>query len=108
MPCQLSRSNKGWHAQWFYLKNHPTVPLLDFTRPLIEEASLTWLWGPPDKEKKRMHDILEAAASLKSHDLHGAGVIGAYHARRVELLMARALPFFMMMPVVELSGTVLA
>ena len=55
-----------------------------------------------------MHDILEAIASLRSHGLCGAGVIGAYHVRRVAPLMACALPLFVMMPVVELSGTVLA
>ena len=38
MPCQLSRSNKGWHAQWFYMKNDATTPLPDFTICLIEEA----------------------------------------------------------------------
>jgi hypothetical protein len=38
MPLQLSRSNKGWHAQWFYLKNDAAAPLPKFTRRLIEEA----------------------------------------------------------------------
>ena len=108
MPCQLSRSNKGWHAQWFYLKNDPTTPLPDFTMCLIEEAPSTWSWGPPVKEKKSMYDILEAIASLRNRDHHGASVIGAYHARRVEPLMARTLPLLGMMPVVELDRTVLA
>ena len=108
MPCQLSRSNKGWHVQWFYLKNDPTAPLLDFTGCLIEEAPPMWSWGPPDKEKRRMHDILETIASLRSHDLCGAGVIGAYHERRVAPLMARALPLYGMTPGAQLDGTVLA
>ena len=90
------------------MKNNPASPLSDFTGRLIKEAPPTWPWGPPDKEKKRMHDILEAIASLRSHGLCGAGVIGAYHVRRVAPLMACALPLFVMMPVVELSGTVLA
>ena len=38
MPCQLLRSNKRWHAQWFYVKNATAAPLSDFTRCLIEEA----------------------------------------------------------------------
>jgi len=38
MPCQLSRSNKGWHSHWFYLKNDPTAPLLVFSRRLVEEV----------------------------------------------------------------------
>ena len=57
-----------------------------------------WSWGPPEKEKKRMHDILDAIVFLKSHGLRGADVIGAYHARRVTSLMARALPLYGMTP----------
>ena len=34
----LSTSNKGWHSQWFYLKNDVIGPLLEFTGRLIEEA----------------------------------------------------------------------
>ena len=32
MPCQLSRSNKGWHSHWFYQKNDTTAPLPVFSR----------------------------------------------------------------------------
>ena len=35
---QLSTSNKGWHSQWFYLKNNAVAPLSEFTGRLIEEA----------------------------------------------------------------------
>ena len=38
MPCQLSRSNKGWHVLWFYVKNNVATPL-KFTRCLFEEVS---------------------------------------------------------------------
>jgi len=89
------------------LKNDPTSPLLDFTGRLIEEASLMWPWGPPVNEKKKMHDILKAIILLRSCSLRGANIIGAYHARRVAPLMVRALPLFRMVPVVELSGTML-
>ena len=57
-----------------------------------------WSWGPPEKKKKRMRDILDAIVFLKSHGLRGASVIGAYHARRVGPLMARALPLYGMTP----------
>jgi len=75
-------------VQWFYVKNNAAAPLPDFTGCLIEEAPKVWLWGPPKKQKKRMHDILDAIVFLKSHGLHRAGVIEAYHARRVVPLMA--------------------
>jgi hypothetical protein len=38
MSLQLSRSNKGWHVLWFYLKNDAAAPLPDFTRRLIEKV----------------------------------------------------------------------
>jgi hypothetical protein len=31
MSLQLSRSNKAWHAQWFYLRNDAAAPLPEFT-----------------------------------------------------------------------------
>ena len=74
-------------------------PLLDFTGHLIEEAPPVWGWGPPPKkEKKRLYDLLDAIMLLKSDGLHGASVIGAYHARRVVPLMARVLPLYGMTP----------
>ena len=38
MTYPLSRSNKGWHALWFYVKNDDDAHLSDFTGRLIEEA----------------------------------------------------------------------
>ena len=38
----LSMSNKGWHLQWFYLKNDPAAPLPKFTGCLIEDALEQW------------------------------------------------------------------
>jgi len=79
-----------------------------FSEPLVEEVLPSWPWGPPIKEKKRMCGLLKAIMFLKTHGLHGAGVIRGYHARRVTSLMARTRPLFGMMPIVELGGTVLA
>ena len=64
--------------------------------------------GSPVKEKKKMCDILVAFVLRRSYSLHGASVIGAYHARRVASLMAHALPLFKMVPVMKLGGTVLS
>ena len=68
----------------------------------------SWPWGPPVKEKKRLHDILEAITSLRSHGLCGASVIGAYHARRVAPLMARTLLLYRITPRMQPDGTTLA
>jgi len=107
MPCQLSRSKKGWHWHWFYLKSDPAAPLPVFSRRLIEEVPPSWPWGPPIKEKKRMHDLLKAIAFLKTHDLRGASVIREYHTRRMAPLMARVLPLYGMTLGMQLVGTTL-
>ena len=39
--------------------------------------------------------------------MKGLGIIGAYHARRVAPLMARALPLYQMVPEASFEGTVL-
>ena len=90
MPCQLSRSNKGWHSHWFYLKNDPAAPLSILSGRLVEEVPSSWPWGPLIKEKKRMHDHLEAITFLKTHSLRRLGVTRGYHVRRVAPLMACA------------------
>jgi hypothetical protein len=37
MATALSKSNKGWHKQWFNLKNDADAPMPIFTGRLIEE-----------------------------------------------------------------------
>ena len=43
----------------------------------------------------------------KGPGVKGSGIIGAYHARRVAPLMARALPLYRMVPGESFEGTVL-
>jgi hypothetical protein len=66
MATALSKSNKGWHKQWFYLKNDPDTPLPIFSGHLIEEPLQSWGWGPIDKEKRRLGDLLKAIVLLKA------------------------------------------
>jgi hypothetical protein len=108
MAIMPSKSNKGWHLLWFYVKNDVNAPLPTFTGHTIEEASPAWVWGPMEKKKTRLADLLEVIALLKCHGLQGIGVVGVYHPRRVAPLMARALPLYGMVRVVQLDGTVLA
>jgi hypothetical protein len=42
MATALLKSNKGWHKQWFYLKNDADAPLPVFTSYLIKEPSESW------------------------------------------------------------------
>ena len=79
----LSMSNKGWHLQWFYLKNNAAAPLPEFTRRLIEDAPESWRkWGIPKKDKKKIRDHIAAIHILKENGLRGSSIIGAYHTRR--------------------------
>jgi hypothetical protein len=108
MAIALSKSNKGWHKQWFYLKNDTDAPLLAFTNRSIEEPPESWGWDPVDAEKRRLGDLLMAIVLLKHHSLHATGIVRAYHARRVAPLMARVLSLYQMTPEAPLKGTVLS
>jgi hypothetical protein len=107
MLLSLMTSNKGWHKQWFYLRNDPAAPLSIFFGSFIESAPKTWVWGPPAKEQDRLEDHLKAIAILKECVLHEVGVIGVYHVRRLVPLMVCPLPMYQMMPQSPLDGMVM-
>ncbi|XP_072151344.1 uncharacterized protein [Setaria viridis] len=108
MAMKTAASHKGWHQQWFYVKNYSNSPLPEFTGRVIEVAPEVWSYGPVEKEKKRITGLLQAIEHLKGRGLTGAGVIGAYHARRVAPLMLRVRPLSEMTPGAPTEGTVLA
>jgi hypothetical protein len=62
-PIVVTKSNKGWHKPWFYLKNDAIDCLPEFTGCTIEEAPDQWGHGPVEKEKKRLCDLIDAIAS---------------------------------------------
>ena len=88
----LSTSNKGWHSQWFYIKDDAAAPMPVFSGRVVEEVPGSWKWGVLTKEKKNINDLLAILRILKDRGVKGMGIIGAYHARRVAPLMARVLP----------------
>ena len=104
----LLTSNKGWHSQWFYLKNDAIALLSEFIGRLIEEALEQWRkWGIPKKDKKKIRDHITAIHILKESGLKGSGVIRAYHARRVAPLTMHVLPLYVMVPKASFDRTVL-
>ena len=107
MSIRLSKSNKGWHKLWFYLRNDAAGPLPIFTGHPIEEAPNVWRYGPIGREQKRLGDLLKAIMTLKGHGLHGTNIIRAYHVRRLASLMARTLPMWKMTPDSAPVGTVM-
>ena len=61
----LSTSNKGWHSQWFYVKNDAAAPLPIFTGRYIVETLGSWGWGVTGKEKKHLNGLLATLQTLK-------------------------------------------
>ena len=104
---RLATSNKGWHSQWFYVRDDVSATLPKYTGRLIVDAPASWGWGVQTKDKKHISDLLSALHALKGRGVKGSGIIGAYHARRVAPLMARVLPLHRMMPGISFEGTVL-
>ena len=76
---RLSTSNKGWHSQWFYVKDDMAAPLPVYSGRLIEEVPGSWKWGVLGKDKKRVKDHLAALQIQKERGVKGSGIIGAYH-----------------------------
>ena len=42
---RLVTSNKGWHSQWFYVRDDVSATLPRYTGCLIEKAPESWTWG---------------------------------------------------------------
>ena len=55
LPCD---SNRGWHGEWFYIRNPVEAPFPAFTgeRPEKQES---WSWGCARKERKKVEVIEE-------------------------------------------------
>ena len=78
-----STSNKGWHSQWFYIKDDLSATLPKYSGRLIDEAPEPWQGGCLTPAKKHLTDLLAAIHSLKVRGVKGSGIIGCYHVRRV-------------------------
>lgn len=99
IPLRLCSSNKGWHGQWFYLRNHGAPStighgLLAFLPQVPSEAPQSWAWGVPKEGEKRMFGAFAAVAFLRDRGVTLPGVIGNYLRRGVAPLMVRWLSLF--------------
>jgi hypothetical protein len=107
IPMKGVSSNKGWHQKWFYLRNHDDTPLPDFMSRWYKAAPEKWMYDPLQPEMKRIQSLLQVVRCLVNAGVTGAGVIAAYHERRVLPLMHQERHLFDMVPGVSLEGTVL-
>ena len=54
-PCS---SNRGWHGEWFYIRNPETAPFLAFTDRRSKERE-SWSWGCGRKGRHKVEAIEE-------------------------------------------------
>jgi hypothetical protein len=101
ISLRLCSSNKGWHDQWFYRRNHGALSAVGHGLPAFlpkapSEAPQSWVRGVPKKGEKRTVGAIATMAILRGRGVTLAGVIGDNLRQGVAPLMARRLPLFKM------------
>ena len=74
LPCD---SNRGWHGEWFYIRNSVVAPFLAFTGGRPEKQD-SWMWGCAKKEKHKVGVIEEELRKLMKHGLDGVRLFHTY------------------------------
>ncbi|RLM48871.1 hypothetical protein C2845_PMPSC055782 [Panicum miliaceum] len=88
-------SNKGWHDDWFYIRNPTEAPSPKFhgERP-VKDAS--WSWGTSTPEKalvKAMKEIIQS--HVVKEGLNGVRLFHTMRERRVMPLVERMRPMWL-------------
>ena len=89
-PCD---SNRGWHGEWFYIRNPAGAPFLAFTdgRPVKQKS---WSWGYTHIEKHKVEAIEEELQKLIRGGLDGVRVFYTLYRRWVAPLVERTHPMW--------------
>ena len=87
-------SNRGWHGEWFYIRNPTEAPFPVFTggRP---EKQKSWSWGCARPERHKVEVIEEDLRKLIRLCLDGVRVFCTLFRRRVAPLAERTRPMWM-------------
>jgi hypothetical protein len=88
----LKSSNRGWHSEWFYIKND-SASLHKFTRQALVPGD-HWGWGPDKLEKKKVELILCEVQELKRSLVTGPGLCWTFFSLRIQPPKARAHPIW--------------
>ena len=89
-PCD---SNRGWHGEWFYIRNPTEASFPPFTRRRPERRD-SWSWGPASRQNKL--EVIEAELQkLVQHDLDGLRVFHTFFRRWVTPLVERSWSMWM-------------
>ena len=86
IPCD---SNRGWHGEWFYIRNPTEAPFPVFTGGRLEKQD-SWSWGCARKEKHKVGVIEEELQKLVKRGLDGVRVFHTLYRCRVAPLEERA------------------
>ena len=89
----LCDSNRGWHGEWFYIRNPVEAPFPAFTggRPVKQKS-----WSCFARtERHKAEAIEEELRKLIRHGLNGVRVFHTYYRRRVAPLAERTHPMWM-------------
>jgi len=81
-------SNRGWHGEWFYIRNLAEAPFLAFTGETSEKQE-SWSWGCARKERKKVDVIKEELRKLVRHGFDGVQVFHTLYRHRVVPLVER-------------------
>ena len=87
-------SNRGWHGEWFYIRNPAVAPFQLFTGGRSEKRD-SWSWGCAHKEKHKLGVIKEELRKLMKRSLDGVRVFHTFFHRRVASLAERTWPMWM-------------
>ena len=89
-PCSC---NRGWHGDWFNIRNPEAAPFPVFTGRRPEERE-SWSWGCGRKERHKVEAIEEELRKLMRHGLDGVRVFYTLYRRRIALLVERMQPMW--------------
>ena len=85
-------SNRGWHGEWFYIRNPTEVPFPMFTGERLKRRE-SWSWGPAGRQNKL--EIIETELRrLVQHGLDGLRVFHTFFHCRVTPLVETRRPMW--------------
>ena len=90
IPCD---SNRGWHGEWFYIRNPAEVSFPAFTGGRPEKQD-SWSWGCARRDKKKVEIIEEELRKLMRRGLDGVRVFHTLYRRWVAPLAERMQPMW--------------
>jgi len=91
LPCD---SNRGWHGEWFYIRNPVAAPFSVFTGGRPEKRD-SWSWGCAHKEKHKVGVIEEELQKLIKRGLNGLRMFHTLYHHRVMPLAERMRPMWL-------------